>query len=51
MALSNTNEEDLFVIVRRKMKRSEVYDPRVEHDILKFKVIQRYKDAVECKLL
>ena len=52
---SRTYEEDLFVdermkkfVEERKKKRPEMYDPRVDHDTLKFKVMQRYKDVVDC---
>lgn len=47
---SNTNEEDLFVdekmegiVESRKKKRLKMYDPRVDHDTLKFKVIICYR--------
>ena len=36
------------IVEERKKKRSEVYDPRVDHGTLKFKVMQRYKDVVDC---
>ena len=48
---SSINEEDLFVKARKKRIRSYVYDPRVDHATLKFKVMQRYKDDAECKLV
>ena len=46
---SSTDKEDLFVdermkkiVEERKKKRPEVYDPRVDRDTLKFKVMKRY---------
>ena len=32
------------------MKKKDVYNPRTDHAILKFKVVPRFQDVAECKL-
>ena len=51
LAPSSSNEEKLFYKERKKKKeRFDVYNPREDHVIIKFKVTQKLKDAAKCKL-
>ena len=49
LTLSSTNEDRLLDKERKRKTRPDVYDPRVYHVTFKFKVMQRFKDAFECK--
>ena len=40
---------EFFVKERKRKTRQDVYDPRVDHATIKLKVVQRFKDAAECK--
>ena len=46
---SSTYEDYLFDKERKRKTRLDVYEPRVDHSTFKFNVMQRFKDATECK--
>ena len=46
---SSTYEDQLFDKERKRKTRLDVYEPRVDHSTFKFNVMQRFKDATECK--